>query len=69
MTRHNTQQYDKLYYEQNKQNIAIQLKQHYQNIVKHKTFNCQCGSIIKYNSKSNHFKSKKHNSYINLISI
>jgi hypothetical protein len=64
MPRHNSQAYDKLYYSEHKEIMAKQLQQNFLNVVKHRIFECCCGSIIKYNSKSNHFHSKKHLKYI-----
>jgi hypothetical protein len=45
----------KIYYEQNKEHIAKQSK------IK---FTCECGSISNFQNKSNHFKTKKHLTFL-----
>jgi hypothetical protein len=46
----------KIYYEENKEKILEQQAQLYQ---------CECGSICRYGEKARHFKTKKHQNYIN----
>jgi hypothetical protein len=49
-------EYYKEYYQANKEQINENAKE---------KFNCECGSIISKGAKYNHFRSKKHLSYIN----
>jgi hypothetical protein len=49
-------EYSKQYYANNKEEILAKKKQKY---------NCECGSNIRYHDKSKHFKTKKHQAFIN----
>jgi hypothetical protein len=50
----------KIYYEENKEKI-LEYTKNWGSI----PFNCICGSICRYGEKARHFKSKKHQNYIN----
>ena len=59
------------HYQANKEKL-VKKQQNYRNNNKEKIkklntklYECECGSIVQYNSKSRHIKSKKHQDYIN----
>ena len=54
-------EYKKQYYELNKAELSEKEKQRF--------YNCDCGSVCRYSDKSQHFKSKKHQLYIQKIII
>ena len=66
---------DKKYYEEHKEQVAEKQKIYYEEnkekILEYTKnrgsipFNCICGSICRYGEKARHFKSKKHQNYIN----
>ena len=57
------------YYEINKENIQKYKKQYYKDNKDkiNQQYNCECGGKYVYNNKSRHFKSQKHQIYINSL--
>jgi hypothetical protein len=60
---------NKAYYDENKDKILEYYKE-YCKVNKdklYKHFECECGGCYNYNRKANHFKTKKHKKYLNLV--
>jgi hypothetical protein len=61
---------DKKYYEENKEDLLEKKKNYYNNNKKQiaekgaSPYNCVCGSTFRYSDKSRHFKTDKHQSYL-----
>ena len=66
-------QYKKQHYINNKESIKQRNKQKYIdnketiNLKANKKYNCECGGRYTYSSKARHYKSPKHQSYINQV--
>ena len=64
------QEYKKQYYASNKERLAGQTKQYYENNKIHyrehakEKLKCECGSVFAREGKSVHFKTKKHQDFI-----
>ena len=69
----NMKEYMKEYYEENKEEINENTKEHYQankeqiNEKAREKFNCDCGGRYTNGGKSTHFKTPKHQKYLNEI--
>lgn len=59
--------YNKKYNEKNKEHIAVKKKETYQKnkAILTEKFKCECGGKYSYATKSRHFKSQKHQKYLN----
>lgn len=73
--RNNIQEYHKQYYETNRNKKLEYQKQYdkankdnkreYQKQYRERKYQCVCGSVVRSGNKSAHFKTKKHQDYIN----
>jgi hypothetical protein len=71
LTTYETLNYNKIYYETNKDEIKNQQKEYYYknkdkiNKVSKEKYNCPCGGKHTRHNSKRHFKSKRHQEYIN----